>query len=369
MKIGYDAREVFGNPAGKGQVAKKLLFALAALDTTNEYFVFVDRNDPLSLPKNFHIHHVTAPSLFWHVAVARRLVSLGIDVYLSPTSYIVPALSSVPTVPLVHDLIAFLKVTAHQEKATLVERLTLARAVKRAVRIVCASKSTESDLVRFFPAANGKTSVVYSASPVDPDDISAGLQHTERFVKLGLPESYILFVGTLEPRKNIEGILESYAKYRATTATPLPLVIVGKQGWHYKGIFETVQRLELLTNVIFAGYVANDFMPLVYKHAACFFFPSFYEGFGLIILEALMNDCPVITSKISSLPEVAGEAAYYVDPHNTDEMATALSRVLTDKTIRTTLIAAGRSQREKFSWKATAQSYLAILHDSITSKK
>jgi glycosyltransferase involved in cell wall biosynthesis len=177
--------------------------------------------------------------------------------------------------------------------------------------------------------------------------------------KYGLPESYILFVGTLEPRKNITRLLHAYAMSKARAG--LKLVIAGKTGWLYEEVFETVARLNLRERVIFTGFVDDDDLPSIYSMARVFVFPSLYEGFGLPVLEAMACGVPVITSDVSSMVEVAGEAAVLVDPFNVESLAVNIDEVALNDATHDGLCRASAAQAEKFTWEKTARHTLAVL--------
>ena len=360
MIIGFDAREAFAEKAGKGQLALHLLFALKQIDLENSYRVFVKEPSGEKWPSNFREVVVSGSTVLWHLNAIRAAKRENVDVYFSPTSYVVPALASFPTVMIVHDTVAFLGVTEHQAKAKWVERLTLKRAVRKTRAIIAISENSKKDLVKLFPQAETKTFVVYPAQATEEVDISEE-DASMKFQKLSLPESYILFVGTIEPRKNIEGILQAYALYKKSTSSPKKLVIVGKKGWFYENVFALVDELGLRDDVIFTGFVDKNVLPSVYKHASCFFFPSWYEGFGLIVLEAFAFGVPVVTSNNSSLPEVASDAAHLVDPANTEDMARALREVTENESLRASLIRKGFEQQKKFSWEKNAEETLGII--------
>jgi glycosyltransferase involved in cell wall biosynthesis len=179
----------------------------------------------------------------------------------------------------------------------------------------------------------------------------------------GLPEAFVFAVGTLEPRKNLVGLLQAYAKLPSSRP---PLYVAGGTGWRVGPIFDTVQRLGLADQVTFLGFVPEDELPLWYNAARLFAFPSLYEGFGLPVLEAMACGTPVITSTAASLPEVAGQAARMVAPLDSEGLAHEMERVLDDPQIRMEMRAAGRIQASRFSWRAmtdqTVASYARALN-------
>jgi glycosyltransferase involved in cell wall biosynthesis len=185
-----------------------------------------------------------------------------------------------------------------------------------------------------------------------------------------LPDHFVLFVGTLEPRKNLVTLMQAFSKIShlkppqegESQISNLKLVLVGGKGWYYDQIFASVERLGLNDCAIFAGYVQNSDLPLWYNAADVFVFPSRYEGFGLPVLEAMACGTPTVTSTVSSLPEVAGDAALAVEPDDVDALTDALYRALTNTALREELRVKGRARAAKFTWEETARRTAAIYH-------
>jgi glycosyltransferase involved in cell wall biosynthesis len=176
------------------------------------------------------------------------------------------------------------------------------------------------------------------------------------------PKSYILYVGTLQPRKNIPvlvdafyDILKEYPDYK--------LVIAGKKGWLYEDIFSYVEKRNLQGSVLFPGFVSDEMLAQLYAHAACYVLPSLYEGFGIPILEAMSCGCPVIASYASSLPEVGGEACLYFDPQNPKELADKMRIILSDTSIRKEYVKKGKKQVQQFSWDTCGKETLEVLQN------
>jgi glycosyltransferase involved in cell wall biosynthesis len=222
--------------------------------------------------------------------------------------------------------------------------------VRRARRIVAVSESTKRDLVRSYSLSPDKVDVVYngvdpSFRPLPSKQVAAFRRETE------LPERFILFVGTLEPRKNVVGLVEAYA--RLPKERP-PLMLVGGKGWLYDEIFARVEALGLSHEIRFVGYVPAEALPLWYNAADLFVYPSLYEGFGLPALEAMACGTPVVTSMASSLPEVVGDAGRLVDPSDTEGLAAVMAQVLGSGEQREQMQIEGLAQASKFSWEQTA---------------
>ena len=267
--------------------------------------------------------------------------------YVSPTSYIVPAIigSSVPCIPIVHDLIAFLD-EPHERRARWIERLTLGRAVKHAAHICTLSDATTKDLRERFPAL----------SPERVTTIGAGPRRAE--VAMNTPDNAtILCVGTLCPRKNQERLIQAYARLPDALRRTYGLVLAGGHGWQDDGILRLARSTP---GVLWANYVTDAEYERLLGSCTIFVLPSLYEGFGLTVLDALQRGTPVLTSDRGSLREVAGDAAVTVDPESIASIAEGLERLLRDSALRLSLRERGPAQARLFSWKKTAEKFILL---------
>ncbi|MEM7032550.1 MAG: glycosyltransferase family 1 protein [Chloroflexota bacterium] len=224
---------------------------------------------------------------------------------------------------------------------------------KRAARIITISESTRQDVMRFYSVDPNRVQTIYcgvddSFQPLPSRDIDAFK------TKHNLPDRFILFLGTIEPRKNVVGLLKAYAVWIQRDAAAPLLVVGGGKGWYYQQVFEWVEKLGLQDRVRFPGYLPQADLRLWYNAANIFVYPSLFEGFGLPVLEAMACGTPVITSNVSSLPEVAGDAAVLIDPHNTDALSAAMEQVYSQPTTQQTMAEKGLRQRVRFSWQKTA---------------
>ncbi|MCG8432307.1 MAG: glycosyltransferase family 4 protein [Candidatus Omnitrophica bacterium] len=262
--------------------------------------------------------------------------------------------SSVRSVLTVFDMTFFTMPRVHQAEKVAYFRALLPWSLKRADRVIALSGQTKRDIVRCTRTPADKIDVVpvgvhpRFSGPLAGDDISRVLG------RYGIPREYLLFVGTLEPRKNVAGLLEAYALLKRGKCA-CKLVIVGKKGWHYNNIFERVIDQGLTDDIIFTGYVPDEDMPALYRGASVFIYPSFYEGFGIPVLEAMSSGVPVITSRVSSLPEVAQDAAWYVDPYRPGEIAEAVQGILRDPACARRMADAGRKRALHFGLDSMAQ--------------
>ncbi|MDD3102365.1 MAG: glycosyltransferase family 1 protein [Patescibacteria group bacterium] len=362
MKIAIDARPLTaGEPVGKEKFTINVLEELFRLDKSNQYILYLNQEYKKPLPTNFSPRIIKVPDIFWHFFVLIDLIFKKPNLFFAPISYIIPALNFFgKNIIVIYDLCVFLPFqTGSSFKTKFIEKMFLRFAMRNAKKIITISESTKKDIIKYFPIAPENISVIYPAVADSFRFIDDRQKRKSVLDKFSLPEKFILFVGTLEPRKNLVRLISAYHKL----TDGCPLVIVGKKGWDYQEIFDKIKELNLGEKVIFLNYVSNEDLPYLYNGAVCFVYPSLYEGFGLPILEAMACGTPTVTSNISSLPEAAGEAAILVDPCNIDDITRDLSKILTDENLRQDLREKGLKQAQKFSWQKTAQEVLKALQD------
>jgi glycosyltransferase involved in cell wall biosynthesis len=301
------------------------------------------------------------PRLWTHLRLAWELRQHPPDVLFVP-AHVLPVHCPVPAVVTVHDLGYRHYPEAHRPFDRWYLEWTTRRHTRVARRLIADSEATKQDLVDFYRADPGRISVVYlgrdeSLAPVaDPDAIA------ETRAAYGIEGDYLLYLGTLHPRKNLVRLVEAFHRALGSLRDDqLKLVIAGRRGWLYDDIFAAVRRLGLAGRVLFPGYVADEAKPALLSGALAYVFPSLYEGFGLPVLEAMACGVPVLTGNRSSLPEVAGQAALLVDPRRTDEIAAGLVELVTNDALRAQLIEQGFVQIQKFSWKKAGAEVLSIL--------
>ncbi len=236
-----------------------------------------------------------------------------------------------------------------------------AHSARRAGAVIAISESTRQDIIHFFKVPAERVHTIYCGVDRSFGPLPAG-QVAAFKAKRQLPDTFILFLGTLEPRKNVDGLIRAYARWREQEPTAPPLVVAGGKGWYYNRIFELVRALKLEDRVYFPGYIPQDELSLWYNAATLFVYPSFFEGFGLPVLEAMACGTPVITSTSSSLPEVAGTdgAASLVDPGDDKILAQAMARLSGDPDLRATMAERGLARAAKFGWENTARETVAV---------
>lgn len=371
MLIGIDANEAnVKKKVGISEFAFELLREFSISNIVDLKFTIYLKDNPLQdLPtqdNNWH-YRVLKPGKFW------TQWRLPLDLYLHrprpdvffTTSHYAPRFSPVPTVVSVMDL-SYLYFPEMFNTADLMQlKSWTSYSVKKARKVVTISKSSKFDIIKEYKIPEEKIEVVYPGiKPAAYPKPHVYNMNTIK-AKFGISNNYILFVGTLQPRKNISGLIEAFSKVSTNRKVPkdLQLVIVGKKGWLYEEILKKPQELKIEEKVKFLDFVSDDELTMIYKNAICFVLPSLYEGFGLPVLEAMKHECPVITSNVSSLPEAGGEAALYVDPLDINDISEKIQKVITDKNLRDKLVEKGKKQISKFSWEKTAKETLKVLED------
>jgi glycosyltransferase involved in cell wall biosynthesis len=280
------------------------------------------------------------------------------------TEHLLMPLGDMPTVLTVHDLIFHRHPQHHKRLNYWYLNLAMPLFCRRASAIIAVSQATKDDLVRLYGLDPAKISVVHEAAarhftPASPAEIASARS------RYSLSERYVLHVGTIEPRKNLDRLLEAVQRLRAD-GEDVNLVIVGSKGWLYQSFFQRLEELALGNAVQLPGYVPDADLPAVYSGARLVAVPSLYEGFGLPVLEAMACAAPVVCSNSSSLPEVGGDAARYFEPTDVTAMADTLQTVWRDQTLREQMRQDGLARAARFSWARAAKETLAVYNQVLT---
>lgn len=369
MLIGIDGNEAnVKKRVGVGEYGYQLLKQLFKLQAPDKRFQIYLKRKPLSdlpLETEGWCYQVFGPKKFWtQLALPWRLYRDRDrpDVFFTPTHY-GPRFCPVPSVVSIMDL-AFLKFPQTFKKKDLVQlRSWGTYSVKKAAKILTISEASKNDIIEHYQVPERKIVVTY---PGKREMTTPKKKTMPRAVKkkYQIGGDYILYVGTLQPRKNLERLIEAFGRVRKG-GLDLFLVIAGKKGWLYDEIFEKVKEEGLEERVIFTGYVPDEDLPALYQAARCFVLVSLYEGFGIPVLEALSLGCPVVISNVSSLPEVGGEAAIKVDPESVADIARGITEALSlSPQKRQKLIEEGKKQAQKFSWEKCARETLKVLEEA-----
>lgn len=372
MRIGIDARLSYHQPAGISRYTWHLLRALAELNSEDEFIVFQHRKhqEALIQQANFQRSTLYAPvhRNLEQFLLPVELLRHGLHL-LHSTDFIPPLYSPIPSVITVHDL-AFLHWPNFLTKDSAAYYGQIDRAVRHARHIIVPSESTKNDLIGILGTPDKKISVIYEAP--NPSFRPLPVEETRRAVtaQFNIPESYIFFISTIEPRKNVNGLLTAFRhlidKYNIGETG---LVLAGSKGWLYEETMELVQKLQLENKTFFLDRVTDEDLHQLYVGARMHIHPAKYEGFGLPPLEAMACGTPTIVSNVSSLPEVVSDAALLVDPNDTEEIAVAMHRLLTDQELYTELRDKGLKRANCFNWELAARStmdvYRKVLYNTV----
>lgn len=367
MRVGVDGRSLRAPLAGIGRYTLGLVRALAGAGVEVRVYVPGPHWELAEVPVVVGDARSRPGRLRWWVwELPRQAVRDGVDVFWGPGHRLPPGLpAAMAKVVTVHDLVWR---HAPQTMARLnrwLDRWGMPRAVRMADRVAVVSEHTARDAAAAFPEAAGKVRVVppgVEAVPVRP--LPAAL------VAQGLrPGGYVLFVGTLEPRKNLRRLLEAYARLPQGLRAEFPLVIAGGAGWGGVAVRRWAEELGIASGVRVLGYVADEVLEALQAQAAALAMPSLYEGFGLPLLEAMRFGVPVLTANVASMPEVAGEAGVLVDPCAVDSIAAGLERLLGDAGLRTRLGAAGRVRAQAFTWARAARTMVVVFEEALAARR
>lgn len=362
LKIAIDIREAGGEKTGKGHYTFNLVQNLLTQDRQNSYILYTkEKMAGFEQFKNAEMRQINAKSFFWHRKVAKDSKMEKVDIFFSPTSYIIPAIldKNIKSIFTVHDLVAFLHAKFHNKKATIIERFYLKKALKKAHKVLTVSKNTKKDLIEKFPFSEDKITTIHPAasSNFKPLDKS---QLYDFIIKTGLPKNFFLAVGTLLPRKNYPRLIEAF-KLFLDKNFGYHLIIVGQKTAHFREIERIIKNHRLSGHVHILGYLSETSLQNLYNLAEALIFPSLYEGFGIPLVEAMQCGCPVLASNAGSIPEVVGDSALLFDSKNVEEIFEAMKKITTDTVLREKLREKGQTQAEKFSWQASAKAFHNLL--------
>ncbi|MFH0912456.1 MAG: glycosyltransferase family 1 protein [Patescibacteria group bacterium] len=384
MRIGVDIRGLLtGQWSGIEQYTLKVLEHLLQLDKTNTYVLFYvayrDLDKKLTALLADHSllsqSNVEVCQLNW-VNFPLLLHALwkplgwppvdkicgGLDIMWQPSPRLLPVSRKCPTVITFHDLVFAIYPQFYTWKSRLWQwQMNYPYLAQKADRLIAVSESTRRDLIRLYQIDSQRITVIYEGVDTayfsSPDQLIISSLR-ERF---SVPGPYLYYVGSLEPRKNVITIIRGLDYLKQQGFANIKLVLSGGKGWLNEAIFAEVEKLNLSTEVVFTGSAKEEEKIAWLQNAVGFVFPSLYEGFGLPVLEAMAAGCPVLTSRVSSLPEIVGEAALLVDPSVQMEFNLALTKLLTDPDLARQLSQAGRERARQFTWEATAQATLKVL--------
>ncbi|MFA5128145.1 MAG: glycosyltransferase family 1 protein [Patescibacteria group bacterium] len=392
MNIGIDIRPLMTAPrTGVGEYTYELLNAIFNLDKNNQYFLFYNSSRDVSanIPKwdfpNVKIIDSHIPNKFFNFGLGvfkypklDKVFPEKIDLWFSPNLNFTALSREIKYILTIHDISFDLFPKFSTRKQFFWHKAIRPKnQCERANVIITPSENTKRDIVNYYKISPEKIKVIYPGVGIChpreggdpgrcdwiPDQVGNDTpkRNTDIKQKYNLPEKFILFLGTIEPRKNIIGLIEAFETYRAKNQSVEHLVIAGAPGWKNEEIYARAKNSNLADKIHFINFVAPEDKDALYASADLFVYPSLYEGFGFPVLEAMSLGTPVITSNRSSLPEVTGSAAYLIDPTRPEQLALAMNELLNNKNLRDWHIQKGLEQVKKYSWDKAGREWLNIL--------
>ncbi|MDO8529284.1 MAG: glycosyltransferase family 1 protein [bacterium] len=380
MTIGIDIRCLLkGRKAGVEEYTLNLLENIFTLNKENSYVLFLNswrksdadidwiKKHPNVKLKSFHYPNKFLNFSFWYFNWPKIDKMLGgVDLFFMPNIIFGSVSSKAKLILTIHDLsFEYLPETFSLKKRLWHIFVNPRKLCQRAEKIITVSSSTKNDVVNFYRISAEKVEVIYSATADSYEVID---RNDPKFLKIrkkyGLPYYFILYLGAMEPRKNIIGIIKAYNQLRRLKNPELDkykLVIAGAEGWKSGKIISEIENSPFKNEIMNIGFIETDEKPYLYNLASLFVYPSLFEGFGLPPLEAMGSGVPVIASNNSSLPEIAGNAGILIDPEKPDEIFRTMREVLLNKNLRLELSKKGIEQAKKFSWEKAAQSFLEVI--------
>ena len=362
MRIGIDATALPPQPVGAGNYIIQLIRALASLKVNDEFVIFAQQRGQalISLPENDSFEWIILEDrnpgsrLIWEQTLFPQLIRRsGVDL-LHSMHYTRPVKLPCASVVTFHDMTFFLYPELHTRAKRLFFPLAIRASARQADALTAVSESTRQDAIRVLGISPEK--IAATQLGVDPAFRPVNDAGFKRVIaeKYDLPERFILYVGLLEPRKNLPMLIRAY-KRLIDGGENFKLVLVGRYGWRYEELLRQINNLDLEGMVHFTGYVSQEDLPLIYNLSSLFVYPTIYEGFGLPALEAMACGVPVITTDVSSLPEIVGEAGILVPVNNVKALYGAMIAVLGDEDLRRKMINKGIQRAAKFTWEQTAK--------------
>lgn len=372
MLIGIDAsRAVAARRTGTENYSLHLIRELLAQGQDSRFRLYFNQAPaPGLFPEGSELRIIPFPRLWTHLRLSLEMLSSPPDLLFVP-SHVLPLAHPRRNVVTVHDLGYHYYPEAHTRFQSHYLRWSTRYNARTATRVLADSEATREDLMRYYGIPREKIVVVYPGRDETLVPVAESPTRANLCARYGVRGPYLLYVGTLHPRKNLVRLVQAFASLLSSLSSTaqvsldsLQLVLAGQKGWLYEEIFAQVRELGLAERVILTGYVPDSDLGSLLSGALAFVFPSLYEGFGLPVLEAMACGTPVVCSDVSSLPEVAGDAALYVDPLDVGAMAQALYQIAVDAGLRRTLVGRGFQQVHRFSWRRCAQETLQVLEDA-----
>jgi glycosyltransferase involved in cell wall biosynthesis len=361
MLIGIDAsRATAPHPTGTEVYSRLLFQALLSLPSAHRFRLYFRAAPPTGVFPGADLRAMPFPRLWTHLRLSWEMARRPPDALFVP-AHVLPLVHPQASLVTIHDLGYLHFPEAHPWRQRLYLDLSTRWSARAAAHVLAVSEATKADLVAHYGTPPEKITVAHHGcdEALAPVRDSAAIETVK--ARYGISGDYFLYLGTLQPRKNLARTVAAFA----TLELKSTLVLAGKRGWLYDDLFAQVRRLGLEERVLFPGYISEEHKAPLLSGALAFVFPSLYEGFGLPVLEAQSCGCPVVTAATSSLPEVAGDGALLVDPKDTAAIAAAMLRIVTDRPLRQALIERGFVNARRFSWAACARSVLSVIEQFV----
>jgi glycosyltransferase involved in cell wall biosynthesis len=374
MRIGIDAHAIGARQGGNETYITNLIKSLADIDGDNLYTIYLAnaaaatqwREGFTNRYRNFSVKLLPPPTPLVRVPVYLTYELFRRPVDVLHVQYTAPPFCRVPVVVTIHDLAFERMPETFTRRGSLQLKLTVRRTAKKAARVATVSEYSRQDLLSIYKLPPEKVVVTYNGVESGfTTQLSVPNEAEEVRRRFGVSRDFLLAVGSLQPRKNLVRLIRAYSRLRSEREDFRPqLVIVGRKLWLASEIFDEVKRQRWGDDVILTGYVADEDLPALYRAARAFVYPSLFEGFGLPPLEAMACGTPVVTSDVSSLPEITGDAALLIDPNDERALANALIEIVNNDRLRADLREKGIAQAKKFTWRDAAEKTLRLYQEA-----
>jgi len=373
LHIAIDAHSVGTQLGGNESYAINLIEALARIDPINRYTLYVTKEAAIDRFQgrwpNFKVRR-----LLPHTPLVRIPLTLALELRRRPVDllhvqYTAPPSSPCPMIATIHDLAFEHLPETFNRRSWMQLRLTVRRTARRAAHIITVSEYSREDLCRTYGIQSQRITVTPEAAPPHFAPVTNETELRKIRESYGIGADYIVSLSSIQPRKNLVRLIEAYSSLRRVRSdSKLPkLVLAGKRGWLDREIFRAAKQTGFGKDILFIGYVPEPDLPALYSGAIGFVYPSYFEGFGLPVVEAMQCGTPVIAGNRTSIPEVAGDAALLVDPFDTGALTNAISRLIDDADLRASLRERGLKRAREFDWETTAELTLQAYRRAVTA--